>query len=134
MAARPARTESASLTAKRNWPRGCTCWVCKKGWVPMRKHISNCSEAEVKAVTTRVQALAASRAFVDHAAERMHHKNVSAREIEIALRYGQPIEVHAETGEWRALIMHSFGKPKVKVNVVINLVDGKIITTWKNNA
>lgn len=100
----------------------------------MRKHISKCSEAEVQAIAGRVHALAASRAFIEHAAERMHHKKVSAREIEIALRYGQPIEVHTESGEWRALIMHTFGKPKVKVNVVINLENGTVITTWKNNA
>lgn len=100
----------------------------------MRKHFTQFSSDEKAAIANRLATIAARRAFVDHAAERMAKKQVTAREIEIALRYGNAIEVHTEAGEVRALIAHTFGKPKVKVNVVISLETGTVITTWKNAA
>lgn len=85
----------------------------------MRKHISKMDQAEVKAITDRVQAIAARRAFIDHSKERMGQKGVTQKEIETTLRYGQPLEIHNDAGEIRALIMLCFGKPKVQVCVVV---------------
>ena len=99
-----------------------------------RKYHTQMNAAEKQAVELAVRAIAARRAFVDHAEERMHQKHVAAKDIEICLRYGSVIELHNEAGELRALIQHSFGKPKVKVSVVIGLTSGNVVTTWKNSA
>ncbi len=100
----------------------------------MRKHISSMDQTEVQAIVNRVQAIAAFRAFIDHSEERKTQKNVTARDIDITLRYGLPVEIHNEAGELRALISLCFGKPKVRVCVVIALATGAVITTWKNAA
>lgn len=100
----------------------------------MRKHINQMLSVEVQAITSRVQYLSAQRAFCDHSNGRMKNKNVSAREIETTLRYGQPVEVHAESGDLRAVITLCFGKPKVRVQVVLSLENGTVISTWKNDA
>lgn len=100
----------------------------------MRKHVNQMLTAEVKAITDRVQAIAARRAFIDHSQERMAQKNVSQKDIETTLRYGNPVEIHNEAGELRALISLCFGKPKVRVCVVVSLATGAVVTTWKNAA
>lgn len=98
-----------------------------------RKHYRQMNPAEMQAIEMAVRAIAARRAFVDHAEERMQQKKVSAKEIEICLRYGSAIEIHNEAGELRAVIQHTFGKPAVRVSVVIALATGKVVTTWKNS-
>lgn len=98
----------------------------------MRKHFTEMNPEEKQAVMGRVAAIAARRAFVDHAEERMQQKKVNARDIEIALRYGHVIEVHNESEELRCVVEHTFGRPKMRVCVVISLETGTVVTTWKN--
>jgi hypothetical protein len=67
-----------------------------------------------------------------HAVGRMAQKNVNAREIGNALRYGQAIELHNESGEWRVLLRHESGRPRVAVCVVFAIERGEVVTVWKN--
>jgi|SRR5271166_844124 len=97
----------------------------------MKTHYSLMTEAD-REMTTHLVRQVAETVISTHAAERMEQKIVTAREIEICLTYGRVIEVHDEAGEWRAVVRHAFGMPKVAVCVVIGLMTGTIVTTWKN--
>lgn len=97
----------------------------------MKKHEHQMSEAEKAGIAVRVREIAET-VISSHAAERMQQKNVTAKEIEICLKYGHAVELHDEAGELRAVIRHAFGKPKVAVCVVVGLESGTLVTTWKN--
>ena len=97
----------------------------------MKTHYTLMNEADKQLATLLVRKIAATVTST-HAADRMAQKDITGREIEIALTYGRIIEVHDDAGEYRAVIRHDFGRPKVGVVVVISLTTGKIITTWKN--
>jgi hypothetical protein len=97
----------------------------------MKKHENQMSEAEKAAIASRVAEIA-EKIISTHAADRMDQKKVTSKEIEICLKYGHAVEFHNEATELRAVIRHSFGKPKVAVCVVIGLETGTIATTWKN--
>ncbi|MFI5260790.1 MAG: DUF4258 domain-containing protein [Candidatus Paceibacteria bacterium] len=97
----------------------------------MKKHENQMTGAEKTAIAMRVAEIAAT-VISTHAADRMDQKGVSGKEIEICLKYGHAVEMHDEANELRAVIRHSFGKPKVAVCVVIGLESGTIVTTWKN--
>ncbi len=98
----------------------------------MKKHENQMSGAEKAAIAMRVAEIAET-IISTHAADRMAQKGVSGKEIEICLKYGHAVEMHNEANELRAVIRHSFGKPKIAVCVVIGLCSGTIVTTWKNN-
>jgi hypothetical protein len=96
-----------------------------------RKHETEMNEAEKAALTARIREIAET-VISTHAADRMTQKGVTAKEIEICLRYGNGIEIHNEQGELRAVVRHAYGRPKVAICVVIGLETGLIVTTWKN--
>ena len=97
----------------------------------MKKHESQMSSTEKEAITVRIREIA-EVVISSHAADRMTQRVVSSKEIEICLKYGHVVELHDESNELRAVIRHSFGKPKVAVCVVVGLETGTIVTTWKN--
>ena len=97
----------------------------------MKKHENQMSQAEKAAIAVRVAEIAA-KVISTHAADRMNQKNVTSKEIEICLKYGHAVEMHDESDELRAVIRHSFGKPKVAVCAVVGLETGTVVTTWKN--
>ena len=96
-----------------------------------RKHEKQMNGEEKAALITRVRQIAET-VISTHAADRMAQKGVTAKEIENCLRYGFAVEIHNEASEWRAVIRHAYGRPKVAVCVVIGLETGTIVTTWKN--
>lgn len=97
----------------------------------MKKHENQMNPAEKAAIAVRVSEIAAT-IISTHAADRMDQKKVTSKEIEICLKYGHAVEMHDEASELRAVIRHSFGKPKVAICVVIGLETGTIVTCWKN--
>jgi len=97
----------------------------------MRKHVKQMKAAEAAALNAFIKQIA-QHVVSTHAAERMAQKDVSAREIENCLKYGEAVEVHNDAGTPRAVVRFAYGKPKVAVCVVVELVTGNIITTWKN--
>jgi len=97
----------------------------------MKTHYTLMSVAD-REMTTQLVRQIAQTVISTHAADRMAQKGVTGREIEICLTYGSVIEVHDEAGEWRAVIRHAFGMPKVAVCVVIGIMTGTIVTCWKN--
>ena len=96
------------------------------------KFCGNIADAADREMTTQLVRQIAQTVISTHAADRMAQKGVTGREIEICLTYGSVIEVHDEAGEWRAVIRHAFGMPKVAVYVVIGIMTGTIVTCWKN--
>ena len=98
----------------------------------MKKHENQMSAAEKEALVKRVAAIA-EKGITDHAADRMAQKGVTAKEIEICLKYGHAIECNTnDPTELRAVIRHAFGKPKVAVCTVVGLTSGNIVTCYKN--
>ena len=97
----------------------------------MKKHETQMTAAEKAGIAARVREIAET-VISSHAADRMNQKIVSSKEIEICLKFGHAVELHDEASELRAVIRHSFGKPKVAVCVVVGLETGTIVTTWKN--
>lgn len=87
--------------------------------------------AEIEALTVRIRQIA-KHVISTHAAERMAQKGVTGREIELALQYGLPVEIHNEANELRVVVRFAYGKPKVAICVVVGFVSGTIATTWKN--
>jgi hypothetical protein len=93
----------------------------------MKKHRQQMKAAEIATVESAVRTYA-NPTFAQHAYDRMAEKHVTAREIELTLKYGEVIEVHNETGTLR----FSYGKPKVAVCVVLDFETNAVVTTWKN--
>ena len=97
----------------------------------MKTHRKYMKAAEIEALELRVREIAET-VISTHAAERMHQKNVTAREIENCLRYGVVIELHDEAGELRMVVRHDSGRPKVGVVAVVAFETGTIVTVWRN--
>lgn len=97
----------------------------------MKTHRSLMTAAEIQTAEGRVREIA-EIVISTHAAERMTQKVVTVKEIENCLRYGLVIEAHDEAGELRLVVRHDYGRPKVGIVVVVGLLSGAIITTWKN--
>jgi hypothetical protein len=97
----------------------------------MRKHTKQMKQTEREALNTFIKQIAV-HVVSTHAAERMTQKDVSAREIELCLQYGEGIEIHNDAGTPRAVVRFQYGRPKVAVCVVVELLTGKIVTVWKN--
>lgn len=91
--------------------------------------------AEIDALEHEIRQIVSSIGMVQvmqHAAERMQEKHITARDIELTLRFGQVIEIHNDAGELRVVVRHSYGKPKTATVVVMGLDTGSIVTAWKN--
>lgn len=97
----------------------------------MKRHRQQMKAAEIEALETRLRQITTTL-LADHAEQRMAEKNVTPRDIELTLKYGQAIEIHNEASELRAVIRFAYGKPKVATCLVIGLETGTIVTTWKN--
>lgn len=97
----------------------------------MKKHRQQMKAAEIATLEVAVRTYA-NPTFAQHAYDRMAEKHVTAREIELALKYGEVIEVHNEAGTLRSVVRFPYGKPKVAVCVVLDFDTNAVVTTWKN--
>ena len=98
----------------------------------MKRHEKQMSQAEKEVAVSRVRQIAET-VISTHAADRMAQKNVTAREIENCLKYGRVIELNNDSpSEYRLVVRHDYGRPKVGVVVVVGVTTGTIVTTWKN--
>ncbi len=98
----------------------------------MKRHEKQMNQAEKDDAVTRVRQIAET-VISTHAADRMAQKNVTAKEIENCLKYGRVIELNDESPkEFRLVVRHDYGRPKVGVVVVVGVTTGTIVTTWKN--
>lgn len=96
-----------------------------------RKHITQMKPAEVVMLTAATRKLGQAL-ITSHAADRMAQKGVTAKDINLCLQYGTPVEIHNEASELRVVLRFAYGKPKVATCVVLGLSTGTIATVWKN--
>lgn len=98
----------------------------------MKRHRQQMSSREIEALEARTRKVTEAL-LIAHAEQRMAEKGITARDIELTLKYGIAIEINSDaTDEYRAVVRHAYGKPKVATCMVLGLTSGKVVTTWKN--